>query len=372
MTGALSRLVLGPPPGLARWIAERYGVDAAVLVDSGTSALRVVLESIPAAVPRRVALPAYGCYDLVTAAVGASVEMVFYDIDSETLGPDWASLSGVLAAGATAVVVAHQYGVPVDLDRARALCDAANALLVEDAAQGTGGWWQGRRLGAWGDAGILSFGRGKGMSAGGGGAVLLPGVRGTCLMASAPPLLPSQRGFAPWLKFVAQSLFSAPALYAVPARLPWLGLGDTPFHDPWAPRSIAWSQAGALPVAAELADVEAATRRKHAAAYQLALRGKQGVDLVQVPATNGAVAGWLRFPVILEELQRHEASNPAFAARGVMPGYPGLLPALQAAGMRSAGPRFPGAERLVSGLVTFPAHRWVGPNDLEWFAKRLG
>ncbi len=372
MTGALSRLVVGPPPGLARWIAERYGVNAALLVDSGTSALRVVLESIPEAAPRRVALPAYGCYDLVTAGVGANVEMVFYDIDPVTLGPDWASLSAVLAAGATAVVVAHQYGVPVDLDRARALCDAANALLVEDAAQAAGGWWRGSRLGAWGDAGILSFGRGKGMSAGGGGAILLPGVRGTCLMASAPPVSRSQRGFAPWLKYVAQGLLSSPGLYAIPARIPWLGLGDTPFHEPWAPRSIAWSQAGALPVAAELADLEAATRRKHAAAYQLAFRGKPGVELIQVPATTGAVAGWLRFPVILEASARREAVTPAFTARGVMPGYPGLLPALRAAGRQTADHAFPGAERLVNGLVTFPAHRWVGPDDLEWFTRQVG
>ncbi len=77
-----------------------------------------------------------------------------------------------------AVVLVHQYGIPVDLDRARALCDAHGAVVIEDAAQGAGAWWRHRRLGARGDLGILSFGRGKGMTAGGGGALLATGTAG--------------------------------------------------------------------------------------------------------------------------------------------------------------------------------------------------
>ena len=37
----------------------------------------------------KIALPAFCCYDLVTALHGAAAHVAFYDIDPATLGPDW-------------------------------------------------------------------------------------------------------------------------------------------------------------------------------------------------------------------------------------------------------------------------------------------
>src|SRR5690606_25328323 len=88
---------------------------------------------------RRIALPAYGCYDLATACDGAEVEVLLYDIDPETLGPDWTSLEWALAQGARTIVVAYLYGMPVDLGRVRSLAAAHQAVIIEDAAQGIGG-----------------------------------------------------------------------------------------------------------------------------------------------------------------------------------------------------------------------------------------
>ena len=91
LAGGLRGLALGGPPGVDQWLARRYDVDAALLLDSGTSALRLAMHSLATeASPRvRVALPAYGCYDLATAAVGAGSDVAFYDVDPGTLGPEW-------------------------------------------------------------------------------------------------------------------------------------------------------------------------------------------------------------------------------------------------------------------------------------------
>ena len=68
-----------------------------------------------------------------------------------------------------AVVVAYLYGIPFDTAPVRAAAGAVGAWLIEDAAQGAGASFRGRALGAFGDLSMLSFGRGKGVTAGRGG-----------------------------------------------------------------------------------------------------------------------------------------------------------------------------------------------------------
>ena len=75
----------------------RYAPQAVLLTDGGTTALRAALvgalQDRPGAA---VALPAFSCYDLATAAIGAGVPVVCYDIDPQSLAPDLASLRAAL------------------------------------------------------------------------------------------------------------------------------------------------------------------------------------------------------------------------------------------------------------------------------------
>ncbi len=69
------------------------------LTDSGTSALTLALRVAEAATHAPVALPAYCCYDVATAADGAGVPFHLYDIDPATLSPDMESLRRAFEAG---------------------------------------------------------------------------------------------------------------------------------------------------------------------------------------------------------------------------------------------------------------------------------
>ena len=52
-------------------IAETFTAEETLLVDSGTTALALALRGVCEAHDQRlIALPAYGCYDLATAAEG--------------------------------------------------------------------------------------------------------------------------------------------------------------------------------------------------------------------------------------------------------------------------------------------------------------
>ncbi|MHB1329262.1 MAG: DegT/DnrJ/EryC1/StrS family aminotransferase, partial [Gemmatimonadales bacterium] len=137
LASGLARAAGSDPLGLleARLAAE-YRAQSVVLTDGGTSALTLALRSLgPAPV---VGLPAYGCFDLATAAVGANATLRFYDVDPASLAPDDASLRQILAAGVDGVVFVHFYGVPVDLRRWRDSVRSAGAVVIDDAAQGAG------------------------------------------------------------------------------------------------------------------------------------------------------------------------------------------------------------------------------------------
>src|SRR5262249_36974288 len=151
-------------------LRSRYDARVVHLTSSGTSALQVAIRLARVrAGDGPVALPAYGCYDIASAAVGADLPIALYDVDPATLSPDLDSLSAVLAGGARIVVVAPVAGMPVDWSGVEQCAGAFGAFLVEDAAQGHGAFLRGRPVGSLGPLSVLSFGRGKGWTGGAGG-----------------------------------------------------------------------------------------------------------------------------------------------------------------------------------------------------------
>ena len=110
-----------------------------LMVDSGTSALTLAIRAVCGQQRERlVALPAYSCFDVATAAMGADAQAVLYDLDPNTLQQEFGSLERAMQAGPSCVVVAHLYGVPVDVAGVRSLSDSHGAVVIEDAAQAVG------------------------------------------------------------------------------------------------------------------------------------------------------------------------------------------------------------------------------------------
>lgn len=342
----------------------RFRAQRCLLTSSGTGALTLALRAgIRRAGSPRVALPAYACFDVATAAAGADARALLYDLDPETLAPDRDSLAAVLRRGARTIVIVHAYGHPVDVAAVRELTDRFDALLIDDAAQGAGGRLAGRPLGAHGDLSVLSFGRGKGRSAGGGGAIL--GVTETAadLLGEEADLLGS-RG-ARWggrelTVALGQWLLGRPALYRIPASLPFLALGETTYRPPRPVQPMATAAAELrLRTPDALEEEEAARRRRTAAAYREALRDVDGVQTVR--PVDGAHSGALRFPLLLD---RPTGGHPPL---GIMPGYPTLLDEIEAFRpfLAEGNEATPGAARLRDRLVTLPTHGRLRTGDLD-------
>lgn len=355
----------------AKALEQRYPNFTPVLTDCGTSALTVALElafakaALQGRAHRVVALPAYACPDLATSAVAARARIALYDVTPDPLAPDWESLKTVVREGASVVVVAHLYGRVVDLEPVLSLANATGAVVIEDAAQHAGGSAGGVRGGGQGSLGVLSFGRGKGINAGGGGALL-------CRKADAWALpdhpLPT-RGWSALIKAAAAEALSRPQLYEMPARLPHLGIGETRYHTPRTVQPMVAAVAHMLVTALHLEPRLLAGRRYREAQYAERLTNNSpAVTLLQPLEESGA----LRTPVLLDPA--FAASKPQLSRLGVVRSYPRTLAQYPEFVdlVQNTSRAFPGATQLAREMFTLPTHHLLRDAEMQALCVLLG
>jgi dTDP-4-amino-4,6-dideoxygalactose transaminase len=351
-------------------LRARYPTKGILLTNSGTSALTLALRATARAqgagrAPGAgcVALPAYCCPDVGAAAVGAGFRIILYDTDPTTLGPDSSSLERALARGATHVVVTHLYGRPVDVPAVAYLAQRFGAVVIEDAAQHAGASWQGVRAGALAQWSVLSFGRGKGLNAAGGGALLFdPGA----LTPSPPPLARRWSALRVVLAATAAELLARPAVYWLPAVMPALHLGETRYHEP---ASVTGPSAANLALLAEALRAEPqvlAERQRIESWYWEQLADHP--QLTMSPLPPAAVSGALRFPVRMSS----DHARP-LARLGVARSYPRTLadyPQLAAYIEQPLEP-LPGATALARSLHTLPTHELTTDSERRAIVKAI-
>jgi dTDP-4-amino-4,6-dideoxygalactose transaminase len=149
-----------------------HGIDFALTCASGTFAVELALRALKIGPGDEVLLSAYdypGNF-LNVHAVGAMPVLV--DVDPDNWNLDVHRLAAALGPNTRAVIASHLHGGAVPMRALMEVAAAHELKVIEDAAQAVGAIIEGRRAGTWGDAGILSFGGSKLLSAGRGGALL--------------------------------------------------------------------------------------------------------------------------------------------------------------------------------------------------------
>jgi dTDP-4-amino-4,6-dideoxygalactose transaminase len=348
-------------------LCERYSAADALLTNSGTSALILALRKT---VPRggTVAFPGYACVDLTTAALGAGIRVRLYDTDPETLSPDLDSVKKVIDRGVDAILVAHLYGYPADVPGVEKLAAAHGIPVIEDAAQGAGGTLGGNLLGSFAELSVLSFGRGKGMTAGSGGALLVNTLALTDWIKQVRgDLGAAAGGGGEVMTLAAQSVFARPSVYRFPASIPALKLGEMVYHPPTEPRPMAAAAAAILQSALRIDEQEVQYRRIRAKNLLDRVTDSYGVSPVR--PISGGESGYLRLALIDTLGQRLPR-----ASIGALRGYPMILDQhTQMLPMLMPGERAgKGAQLLRDRLFTLPTHSRVTHSDLGRVAEWLG
>jgi dTDP-4-amino-4,6-dideoxygalactose transaminase len=165
--------ILGPEcKALETELALHAGVSHAVLTSSATAALWMTFRALGVGPGDEVLVPSHTAFPTVEAVCFAGGTPVFVDTDDwYTLDPKDAEAK--VTPRTVGVVPVHLYGQPAELPAVQDLASRHGLWMLEDCAQAQGAAWDGRIVGGFGRAGVLSFYPSKNLpSMGDGGAVL--------------------------------------------------------------------------------------------------------------------------------------------------------------------------------------------------------
>ena len=153
-----------------KW-AESVGVEHAVAVSNGTTALQLALNALGLRPGDEVIVPALSFGSSATAVVHQAGVPVFAEIDRDIYTLDHRDLDRCVSDRTVAVMPVHLYGHPAEMDEICAFAEAHDLSVVEDAAQAHGAKYKGESVGAIGDVGCFSFYATKNITTGEGGIV---------------------------------------------------------------------------------------------------------------------------------------------------------------------------------------------------------
>jgi dTDP-4-amino-4,6-dideoxygalactose transaminase len=150
----------------AAWL----GVQHFALAASGSNALAAAMTAIGLGPGDEVLIPAHTYMASATSVLAAGAIPVIVDID-ETVTIDPRALEDAIGPRTKAVVPVHMWGAACAMDAIMEIAARRNLIVIEDACQGVGGSYAGRKFGSIGHIGAFSFNYYKNMTSGEGGGV---------------------------------------------------------------------------------------------------------------------------------------------------------------------------------------------------------
>ena len=140
-----------------RELAAACGLEHAIGLSSGTTAITLALQALGIGPGDEVVLPAFTYFATASAVAHAGATPVFADVEPRRFGLDAESASGRIGPRTKAILAVHLYGLACDLAPIERLAEERGVALVEDAAQAIGATDGGVPVGKAGAGATLSF-----------------------------------------------------------------------------------------------------------------------------------------------------------------------------------------------------------------------
>ena len=164
-------LVQGPMVDrLEQAFAELCGVEYAVAVSSGTSALALAVESLGLEPGAEVLTSPFTFVATLNAILEAGATARFVDIDANDFTMQTDQLEDQITDRTLVILPVHLYGQPAAMETIAPIADARGIAIIEDAAQAHGATVHGRSVGSFG-IGCFSLYATKNVTTGEGGVV---------------------------------------------------------------------------------------------------------------------------------------------------------------------------------------------------------
>lgn len=349
-------------------LTEHFQLLGCEFLSSGRTAMTLLLETLyqlrGEAQRTEVIIPGYTCYSVPASVKRAGFQVRICDVNPATLSYDLSRLAAFDFSRVLAVVSANLYGIPDDLLAIEALAKRHRVFMVDDAAQGLGASFAGRAVGTFGDAGLFSLDKGKNItSIQGGILVTRSGEIAAALrqrVASLP--LPATRDTVTQIiKLLVYAALLPPSRYGITRRLPFLGLGRTPFET-YSPLTSYSPSLGLI--ASTLYNrlgILTSQRRSNAHRVLEAIEEIDGLTPIEQPASAESV--YVRLPLLTRNRETRDAIISALEAAGIgaSASYPTAVVDIYELRQRLLPQDFdcPGSRRVAATIVTLPTHPFV-------------
>lgn len=324
---------------------------------SGTGALYIALLALKRLYPERteVVLPAWCCPSVPQAILQAGLRAVQMDLDPDTFAYPPQALDTAVTGRTLTILLVHYFGIPQPKPALR----NPPPLFLRDCAQD----FDFRNAREPDCALFYSFGRGKSLNSGHGGALVLPenssnsSLRALCgeILETFPKAAHSPRN-----KALLIEIFSHPAAFRIVSALPFLSIGKTVWEHPLRftrihPDFFGWATA--------CFDVLEDHRNDYAnlaRAYAESLTGMDGVLLPFIGYGKDHLP--VRFPLRVTQAKLREKLQGNLNRKfgGVTGQYPDILSRLP--GVPAEFPRdgfYPGCKKIAAEILTFPVTAWL-------------
>lgn len=153
-------------------IAAMHGVKHGIAVNSGTDALRILMDSCGVGPGDEVITTAFTFVASVETIVQTGAKPVFVDVD-DTFQIDPAKIEAAITSRTKAILPIHLFGQLCAIREIKAIANKHNLTLIEDAAQGLGSHNNGEFAGNFGIGAGFSFYVTKNLGAVGDGGLIL-------------------------------------------------------------------------------------------------------------------------------------------------------------------------------------------------------
>ena len=160
-------------------MSEYAGVKYAVAVNSGTSALHLIIRGIGIKEGDKVLTTPFSFISSSNCILFEKATPLFVDIEDKTLNMDaektdelLESLSEEELKKVKAMVVVDAFGQPANWDRFKEIGKKYNLKLIEDSAEALGSEYTGKMAGSLGEVGVFAFYPNKQITTGEGGILV--------------------------------------------------------------------------------------------------------------------------------------------------------------------------------------------------------
>lgn len=141
---------------LEQEFATMMGAKYALAVASCSAALFLSWRALELPNDAEILVPAFTFAAVPSAVVHAGCTPVLVEV-ADNYRIDMADFEAKFTDDIKAFLISHMRGHTSDMDQIKALCDAKDIPLIEDAAHSLGTTWNGRKIGTIGKVGCFSF-----------------------------------------------------------------------------------------------------------------------------------------------------------------------------------------------------------------------